>query len=161
MNLAICGDCGIDLEAIGLALGIEDVDTLDLELGVIDFILGNFGETDKDARISALIWERSGYTIFNYKKLATRRCIMDGLFTYTRHTTRTTMAMTTMRYTHQKRLQCPRHLRFLVGLCVGLTFSISRPFTCSVLSSMLRCIKPLPWLKNHNLRVSVVLILQQ
>lgn len=78
MDLAICGDCGIDLQAIGLALGIEDVDALDLELGVIDFILGDLRKTNKDAMISALVWERSDYTILNCKTLATRRCDMAG-----------------------------------------------------------------------------------
>jgi predicted O-methyltransferase YrrM len=55
MDFAICGDCGIDLQAISLALSIEDVDTLDRELGVIDFVLGDFWKTNKDAVISALV----------------------------------------------------------------------------------------------------------
>lgn len=46
---AVGGDGGVDLHGVRVGLGVEDVDALDLELGLVHLALGNLGHTNKDA----------------------------------------------------------------------------------------------------------------
>lgn len=51
---AVGGDGGVDLHAVAVRLGLEDVDALDVELSIVDLALGNLGHADKDAVDCAL-----------------------------------------------------------------------------------------------------------
>ena len=45
------GDFGLNLHAQGVALGVDDLDALDLERRFVDLLLGELGNTDEDAEI--------------------------------------------------------------------------------------------------------------
>lgn len=46
---AVGGDGGVDLHQVGVALGAEDIDALDLEVGIVKLVLGDLGNSNKDA----------------------------------------------------------------------------------------------------------------
>ena len=49
VDRAVCGDGRVDLHGVGVCPGVEDVDTLDLQLGVVHLVLCDVGHTDEDA----------------------------------------------------------------------------------------------------------------
>lgn len=46
---AIGGDGGVDLQLDAVRLGVEDIDALDFQLGIVDLALGNLGNTNENA----------------------------------------------------------------------------------------------------------------
>lgn len=50
MNLAIGGDGRVNLHEIGTLLSFENLNTLDLKLGFVDFALCNLGDSNKDSK---------------------------------------------------------------------------------------------------------------
>lgn len=46
---AIGGDGGVDLQGDAISLGVDDVDALDFQLGVVDLLLGDLGNSNEDA----------------------------------------------------------------------------------------------------------------
>lgn len=45
---AIGGDGGVDLQGDAIRLGVDDVDALDIQLGVVDLLLGDLGNSNED-----------------------------------------------------------------------------------------------------------------
>lgn len=48
---AIGGDGGVDLQGDAVRLGVDDVDALDIQLGVVDLLLSDLGNSNEDAGI--------------------------------------------------------------------------------------------------------------
>lgn len=48
---AIGGDGGVDLQGDAVRLGVDDVDALDFQLGVVDLLLGDLGNSNEDAGV--------------------------------------------------------------------------------------------------------------
>lgn len=50
---AIGGDGGVDLQGDAIRLGVDDIDALDFQRGIVDLLLGDPGNSNEDARVDS------------------------------------------------------------------------------------------------------------
>jgi hypothetical protein len=80
-------DGGVHLHGVRLAVGVEDVDALDFQLGLVELALRDLGHTDKDSAIR----------VESVRRCPPSHARGSGDITYIRGTTRATMQANAMR----------------------------------------------------------------